>query len=378
MQAARTTLREFAIHIGAPYETATDVALVARKYLALCVSAVPVRAAYAHVDSDYELLELRLAAAPLAAYGEGATHINVPTVVYAFKSGYSEAMCDNPLVAAFAAAQPIRTRVEERWKDAAYVYALVAAKKTPQFYSLVEAIYNDTSHHHRTFADVYEHLKRFSFKASANDIGNLIATLRVEFSAATDDDEATIVESPLVMEDGSISRTGTAIVARYVSVTDSPQAAQPLAELRTQLEPYRKRALLPPLTPLTQVAAQVLLASVGASLQDAPPPNILHRNQRTLTPVLPEERPLVAAILATQEFATPLAKALDLKGNPHVQTLARITNRYEWPSIGTLVQHLLEPAACMDKRTLQRYEAAAAAQDAASMAHVMSCIVGCM
>jgi hypothetical protein len=367
-------LKEFGEHVGVSDE---DTLSLARKYLALRINMAPTRMAYAYVANDYDLLELRVRDPPLASYASEAASIDVPAVIYMFKHGYHARDRDNHLanrsVAALVAGSAA-SPAAERWKDVAYLYAL-NLRKTPQFYRFVEAIFKeDPQNQQRNFGDVYERIKRFvpaSREQLAADLGTLIASIQFELPDEVGDEE--VVEAALVMEDGSVSRTGSAQLERFVTVAN-PAATTGLDSLRAQLEPYRKRALLPALAPLTQVAAQMLLAGLGTA-QGALPKGVLHRNQKELPALLEGERPLLAAILGSTEFAAPLATKLDFKGDAHIRALAKATNRYEWADVGTLVRHLLEPDKLMDARTLQRFRATATGSDSS---HLAACIASCI
>jgi len=212
-------------------------------------------------------------------------------------------------------------KIDERWKDAAYVFA-ANLRNSSQFYSLLQAIHKEAPESKRQFSDVYEQVKRFARKPATPDVGELMASIAwVGGEEEEEEEEEPIVESPLVMEDGSTSRTGSANVARYVTLaTPSAGAHVALESLRTQLDPYRKRALLSALVPLTQVAAQMVLSAAAGSttIQEGTLKRVLHRTQKALTPLLAEERPLIPLILACAEFSTPLATSLDVKKDANI------------------------------------------------------------
>jgi len=282
-----------------------------------------------------------------------------------------------PIIASFVAegAGALPAKIDERWKDAAYVFA-ANLRNSSQFYSLLQAIHKEAPESKRQFSDVYEQVKRFARKPATPDVGELMASIAwVGGEEEEEEEEEPIVESPLVMEDGSTSRTGSANVARYVTLaTPSAGAHVALESLRTQLDPYRKRALLSALVPLTQVAAQMVLSAAAGSttIQEGTLKRVLHRTQKALTPLLAEERPLIPLILACAEFSTPLATSLDVKKDANILALARAANRYEWPDAATLVHHMLEPEALLGPRVAQRITLPGLGT------HVEACIVKCI
>lgn len=335
-------LRAFAAHTGLPLEEGDEsLTSVARKYLAVHVNVVPARLSYAHVASDFDLLEMHAQNPPLSSYAVSRT-LDAEALVWIMRN--TSAIKTNATLATFCAealaCQP------RSWKDGAYLLALATARgQSPQFRSLIKAIYDaDNAEQKGYFPDVYNAVKRHVLPMSsagqqktAADIGAIIASINLPHTLEDAAGVAAIEIQP-------VAQTIASLPAGKIVITPTAPTIS-LADLRSQLEPFRKRALLPPLAQPRQVALKFLLEQASA-------PGA--RSQ--------EDAELVSRILRCPEFSAAPAALAEHK---EVLVLSQATNRSAWDT-AALVQHLMQPETVLNARTLQRFRSMLSGSQTAS------------
>ncbi len=331
-----SVLRKFATNISVDYDTECD--RVARTYLAVHVGMVPTQLAYAIVASDYTSLNMRAYNPPLSTYASKCPDIET----FVFLAQHS-AVVPSKSMAHFVNTVFPEQMSREAWKRAvdkttdwqnnAYFLALNARGST-KFRDLISSIaqHGDGSEDIATRLIKYKPLS--DAHTLATDMGKIIASVKIKPVAAKDEDEViAIVEAEVSQfQDGY--------------KVDKP-ASVPLESVRNQMEPYRKRALLPHGVTSMKLAKQMILAALGASLSST----IAVGYQKTLTPIKESDHEVIAAILKTEEFQS---LKVNSKESPHCAALAAAIPTSKW-NVAKLVGAAIDPASHMDVRALDRY-----------------------
>ena len=310
--AAEKTLAEFAAHTRhADYEKA-NLTQIARKWLAVHVTAAPVKQVYNFVGEDYELLELRTHTPLLNTYQRQA--LNPETFVYVMKNGYKNDPLHEeilPLAHFKDTLFPkpvgeeawVAYKKEDHWKPRAYFLA-TKCSGGKELYPLVKAICaEDMLLDKDAAADMYTRITRYMtdnawLKVDAADMGTLLNEMELPVSSPINLETAP-VETPLPTPAAAAAEDDDEIKPQLIETslmfTPCTPPTKTIDELRAlpAVQDYRKRACLNATFPVAKLMKQIVLAAIGAPVQK----EVCAKSQQSFANVPAKEE--MAAILET-------------------------------------------------------------------------------
>jgi hypothetical protein len=278
---------DFCLHTRQSEEDAANESKVAQKWLAVHATLAPSPLVYAHVASDYALVNLRTHNPPLHAYTRAP--INVEAFVFVTKHGFSKVKpsvisARMPSFLQFCQElfpRPVGEELWEEhyrgdtWKPMAYFLALNASNRA-DFYPLVEAIYTadlpkvcigdkDAA------ADLYTRIVRLKIVTpTAEELGQLLTLVDLKEAPVHVDQKDEIiqvnqVQDPIMAENPSQQNLVQERLAFAPMAAASAMDSVSWEDIRRNpfVQTYRKNAGLAVTYSPQKLVKQMILSRIG-------------------------------------------------------------------------------------------------------------------
>ncbi len=374
-------LHKFANHTRQSYDEAKDVSKLAQKWLAVHTTLVQAPLVYAHIASDYALLNLRTHSPPLSHYARAG--MDVDAFVYCVKNGLkSNKPIDAKAAPVFAQfcdslfPKPVGEEAWEKyersdhWKKAAYFLALNASQPS-HFYPMVEAIYFEdrpliaraSRAEKDEVADLFTRINRFSRMPAPVEIASLISQISIEHNVivnktidakatATTSSDSEEAEGPLIIAEAEQDQLQLA-----VSKVESKQTWNDIRK-DAFIQDYRKRAGLSATVPPQKLVKQMVLSLLGFKGTEPVCASLLLQHQDEFVQVTPDAWPTLAAALMC--FEKDPVKLLDAKRPAlvaYAQLASSLDSRVFLNDVLTLYHNQQQLASISDRPSIKYLKA---------------------
>lgn len=300
-------LANFAKHTRQSEAECKDLSKLAQKWLAIHTTIAKAQLVYAHVASDYALVNMRTHNPPLTNYMRAG--FDVDTFVFVLQNGLEsnkpiavdESMPSFAYFCETLFPKPVGEESWEayerndHWKKAAYFLSLSAA----QYYPLVEAIYfADKPAAARLqraekdeVSDLYTHINRFAtdklktVPPSPAEIGKIISLIHIEEPRVV-----VINSAPLPPVAAAYDEQQMECELAFLPVSsDANGSQQQWSAIRKDkfVQEYRKSAGLNATYPPQKIVKQMILSSLGFKGNEPVCASLLSQHQKEFAQVNP-------------------------------------------------------------------------------------------
>ncbi len=362
-QGVTNILEEFARNTRLSKDDTMCASKVLQRYIAVHVNVAPTAIAYAVVSDDYKMLELKATNPPLHVYRTGNRPINTGALITACQNmsgsshsfdAFRETVLPRPID---EETWVYMSNTTQQWKDKAYFMAL-NFKEHATLKPLIESIYAypaervalmDTEPD-RIYKEMLQYEPKQNPTQLAHDIGRMIASIQVE---SNDIIIANVANDPLQFKvDDELpvlrkKKSSTVIINSEISpITES------FAQLRPEMEAYRKRAGLNATIDTKKLAKQMIYVASELD-EDAVPRDMLGRFQKKLAPLVGDEEKSVA-LRCVDAFAS-VPKTFQPNNSERIKTISAITKRKQWDA-KMLLKAAIVPQAFLDAPSFAKYQ----------------------
>ncbi len=119
--------------------------------------------------------------------------------------------------------------------------------------------------------------------------------------------------------------------------------------VRQAMEPFRKRAQLPPTSNPMRIAQQMICSRLGIAA-----PELLHRNQTSIPKLVEDEHAIVESLLDCVEFQPLLENTVAFEKSELCESIRHAAQKKSWDT-RTLLKYAIDPAAHLDARAMERF-----------------------